>query len=260
MVVRDFQPYSLSHWLAILVTLVLGTVLVRWFRLAGGTPSVKLRARKIIGVTLVVAVALDPLLTWLRYHENPATAWQLILQNSLPLFMCDLVSLQLAWALFTGNRYLAEVGYIWSVAATTQGLLTPALKFDWHAPEFYTFFVQHGGAPIAGMVLVFGLGLGPLPGYFKRMVGWSWGYMLLIYPLNLLLGTNYGFINGKPDIPTLLDQMGPWPWYLIPLQLIVFGFYLVLGEVAKFLIQRFPHPDATPPHRRARGVRRGFMK
>jgi hypothetical integral membrane protein (TIGR02206 family) len=238
--VREFQPFSLSHWLAILATVVAAAVLIRWFRRGDVSPAAKLRARKIIGAVLGVAVAMDPLLTWLRYHGEPANAWNLILQNSLPLYLCDVVSLLLFWALFTGRQRLAEVGYFWSVAATTQGLLTPTLYFDWRSPEFYAFFAQHGGAPVAGMVLAFGVGLGPRPGYFLRMVSWSLGYMVIVYLLNLLMGTNYGFINAKPNVPTLMDQMGPWPWYLVTLQGVAFSCYLVLGEMAKFLLQRFP--------------------
>lgn len=244
---REFQAFSCSHWLAIAATVALGAALVRWFRCAGVPPPAKLRVRKILGVVLVVAVAMDPVLTWLRYRDDASNAWALVVHNSLPLYLCDVVSLLLAWALFTGNRYLAEVGYIWGLAATTQGLLTPALEFDWHSPEYYTFFAQHGGAPVAGMVLTFGVGLGPQPGYFKRMLGWSWAYLVSAFLLNVLLGTNYGFVNGKPEIPTLLDQMGPWPWYLIPLQIIIFAFYLILGEGAKFLLRRFPPPAAADP-------------
>jgi hypothetical integral membrane protein (TIGR02206 family) len=242
--VREFQPFSVSHWLAILATLAAGAVLIRWFRRDDVTASSKLRLRKIIGSILVMAVVLDPVLTLLRYHGNPAAAWQLLVQDALPLHLCDVVSLLLAWALFSGRQRLAEVGYFWSVTATTQGLLTPALGSDWRSPEFYAFFVQHGGAPVAGVVLAFGIGLPPQAGYFKRMIWWSWGYLACAYPLNLLLGTNYGFINGKPGTPSLLDQLGPWPGYLIPLQLIAFAAYLILGEIAKFLVRRFPLPAA----------------
>ncbi|MEO0018162.1 MAG: hypothetical protein RLZZ522_1445, partial [Verrucomicrobiota bacterium] len=161
---REFQPFSGSHWLALLTTLAAGAVLVRWFRNPATPPTAKLRVRKILAGILVVAVVMDPALAWLRHRDQPATAWHLIAHDALPLYLCDVVSLLLAWALVTGNRRVAEVGYFWSLAATTQGLLTPALVYDWHSPEFYAFFVEHGGAPVAGVVLAFGAGMPPQPG------------------------------------------------------------------------------------------------
>lgn len=244
---REFQPFGASHGLAVAASLVAGIVLVRWFRCPEVSASNKLRMRRMMAVLLCVAVALDPILAWLRYQDAPATAWRLILSNSLPIHLCDVVSLLLAWALISGSQRIAETGYFWSLVGTTQGLLTPALVFDWHSPEYYGFFVQHGGAPVAAMVLVFGLGLGPQPGYFVRMLWWSWGYMLVAFALNLWLGSNYGFINGKPETASLLDRMGPWPYYLIPLQLIAFSGYLLLGWLAIRLNRRFPLPVGMKP-------------
>ena len=28
-------------------------------------------------------------------------------------------------------------------------------------------------------------------------------------------GTNYGFLNGKPGTRSILDVLGPWPWYIL---------------------------------------------
>lgn len=239
---REFQPFGASHWVALAVTIAAGVALVRWFRRGEVPPAAKLRVRRLLGGLLCVAVAMDPLLTGLRYHENPATAWRLIVENSLPLYLCDVVSLLLAWALISGRHALAEVGFFWSVAGTTQGLLTPTLYFDWGSPEYYAFFAQHGGAPVAGMILAFGAGLGPRPGFFPRMLWWSWGYMAVVFLLNILLGTNYGFLNAKPNVPTLFDRMGPWPYYLVTLQAIAFSLYLGLGWFAIRLNRRFPLP------------------
>jgi hypothetical integral membrane protein (TIGR02206 family) len=33
--------------------------------------------------------------------------------------------------------------------------------------------------------------------------------------INRALGTNYGYLNGKPGGASLLDVLGDWPWYLL---------------------------------------------
>ena len=39
-------------------------------------------------------------------------------------------------------------------------------------------------------------------------------YMLLVGLINWRLGSNYLFIARKPDTPSLIDLLGPWPWYI----------------------------------------------
>jgi hypothetical integral membrane protein (TIGR02206 family) len=57
---------------------------------------------------------------------------------------------------------------------------------------------------------------------------WSWGYMFVAFGVNALLDTNYGYMNGKPEAASLLDHLGPWPWYLLSLQGVAFVFFGLL--------------------------------
>ncbi len=191
-------------------------------------PDRKHRANVILGIVLIVAVMLDPVLTWIRYSEQPEMAAKLVRETALPLYLCDVVSLVLAYALIKERQRFAEMGYLWGMAGTVQGLITPTLYFSWDTPEYYAFFVQHGGVPVAALALAFGTPLRPQKGAFKRAVLWSWAYMLAVYAMNCLLGANYGFLNAKPAVGTLFDYMGPYPWYLITLQLVAFTLYFLL--------------------------------
>ena len=46
-------------------------------------------------------------------------------------------------------------------------------------------------------------------------------YGLVMLPVNHVLDTNYLFIAYKPLTPSLLDWLGPWPWYLLTLQPVI---------------------------------------
>ncbi len=157
-----------------------------------------------------------------------AQGWGLVVENSLPLYLCDVVSIFLAFALITKNQRLAEIGYLWGLAGTVQGLVTPTLWFDWTHIEFHVFFLQHGGVPVAAVFIVWGLRIIPEKGAFKRSVIWSLGYMAVIMSLNWMIGQNYGFLNRLPEVETLFDHMGPWPYYLITLQVIAYTLYAIL--------------------------------
>jgi hypothetical integral membrane protein (TIGR02206 family) len=227
----DNSPFILfgpAHGAAVLATIAGVIFMVRLNRSATIPVRFKRAANTALAVVLVISVGMDPLLTWLRYRDDPAEAAQLLRENSLPFHLCDIVSLILAVALITRRQRLAELGYLWGVAGTLQGVITPAVKFDWHSPEYYAFFAQHGGVQAAALGLVLGAGLTPQPGAFRRVMLWSWTYMAAAFTVNALLHTNYGYMNGKPEAASLLDHLGPWPWYLLSLQGVAFVFFGLL--------------------------------
>lgn len=224
---RPFQAFALPHNTAMVVTLIIAIAVTGYAR---SKPNEKgLRAvRFTMGALLLIAVALDPVLTLVRYGLTDQ-GWTLVQDNSLPFYLCDVVSIILALALFTKNQRLAEIGYLWGLAGTLQGLIMPTLYFDYQEIEFYIFFLQHGGAPIAAVFLVWGLALAPEKGAFRRSICWSLGFLAIVLMINGIIGENYSFLCAKPGAGTFFDYMGPWPYYLITLQGIsytLFGFLL----------------------------------
>ncbi len=66
----------------------------------------------------------------------------------------------------------------------------------------------------------------------RRVIIVSLAYVAVVTPVNLALGTNYGFIGNPPPgkpIPPFIDAMGPWPGRaLIVMALATIGFILAL--------------------------------
>jgi hypothetical integral membrane protein (TIGR02206 family) len=54
--------------------------------------------------------------------------------------------------------------------------------------------------------------------------------------LNAVLGTNYGFLAHKPERASLMDVLGPWPWYIGSLIVLAVAFYAILD--LPFMIRR----------------------
>jgi hypothetical integral membrane protein (TIGR02206 family) len=225
----DFHMFGLSHWAALLVTAAAATGLILLYR----RPAPDLQLRRCVEVTLamilVVTVFLDPLLNCLRWSASgPERMWAEIKRDSLPMHFCDLVALLLAGALLTHRQRLAELGYLWGLSGTIQGLITPGLKYEWPSFEYFAFFLQHGSVPVAALGLAFGAGLKPQPGALLRTMLWSNVYLAVIFGLNALLGTNYGYLNGKPPQASVLDFLGDWPWYLLSLEGVALILYSLL--------------------------------
>jgi len=140
---------------------------------------------------------------------------------SLPLQLCDLAALVAVIALWTRNHTAICVTYLWGLLLTPQALITPALAVDFPDPRFIVFWAMHILIVWAAVFLTFGLGHRPDWRGYRRTVLITATWMLVLYPINLLLGTNYGFVNGKPATGSMLDVMGPWPVYLVVEVLIV---------------------------------------
>ena len=226
----SFQAFALPHNLAMLTTVIVAVVLTAYARSGPDERNLKI-IRYVLGALLLISVALDPVLILVRYGVEEHGR-DMAINESLPFYLCDVVAIFLAFALFSKNQRLAEIGYLWAIAGTLQGLIMPALWFDHKELEFYIFFLQHGGGPVAAIFLVWGLGIVPAQGAMKRSVFWSLGYMVVVMFINWLIGANYGFLNHKPTGGSLFDHMGPWPFYLGTLQVIAYTLYFFLLKIA----------------------------
>ena len=228
---QDFHHFGTSHWLALAFVFIAGILMVRLMR-SDTQEIIKTRVRYVFGSLLIIAVAMDPVLNFMRYGFTE-TGWHCFWNSALPLYLCDIVSIIAAFALFTKNRYLTEIAYLWAIGGTMQGLLTPTLEFGWRTLEYYNFFLQHGGFPVAAVTLIWGLKIYPAKGAFRRAIYWSIGYMATVMSYNYFSGQNYGFLNGKPKVEgTLFDFMGPEPYYLITLNLVAYALYYILLKIA----------------------------
>lgn len=53
-------------------------------------------------------------------------------------------------------------------------------------------------------------------------------YAVVAGAFNAAFDTNYGFLCAKPLAPSVLDHLGPWPWYLGSLALLGILSFLLL--------------------------------
>lgn len=218
-----FYPFQPTHWIVLGLTLV-STVWLVWLLRSAAADSRKVLTKRALAVILLLSTVIDPVAMWAR------DGWGLVFTDGLPLYLCDWAALVLAYALWTDSSRATEVGFLWGMSGTVHGLITPALQYDFPALDYFGFFAQHGGVPIAGAALVWGMKLYPQRGALWRTVLWSWLYLAVVILFNFLAGKNYGFLSHKPLTASLFDHLGPWPWYLASLQVVgVISYTLWLG-------------------------------
>jgi hypothetical integral membrane protein (TIGR02206 family) len=148
------------------------------------------------------------------YGYLAARGW-LEFPESLPLELCDATLVLTILALLTLNPLSFDLAYYGALAGTTMALLTPDL---WEPfPSFSTvqFFIGHGLVIVGVLFLVWTDQARPRPGsVWRAMLGVN-VFAALVGGFNAIFGTNYMYLRGKPQNPSLLDYLGPWPWYLL---------------------------------------------
>lgn len=176
-----------------------------WLCATGRVPGKP--ARIAIGVSMI---ANELVWWWFRYsHEG-------IHASNLPLQLCDVTLWMSAVACLTLIPDVVEFAYFAGMAGAGMALLQPDLWSPWPSYPSVYFFVAHGAIVIAVCVLVLGRIVPLRPGAPWRAFGWLLAYACVLGVVNAITGANYMYLRRKPNGASLLNEMGPWPWYLIP--------------------------------------------
>ena len=215
---RAFAVFGQTHLSALaVVVLVSGLMAVAALRI--GDPWQR-RSEHLLALLLFAV--------WPMRLIGYSIAGSLTLDDALPLHYCDIAAITGGLALWTRRHVFCEVVYFFGLAGTLQGLITPPLDVDWPHPRFIYHFLWHGGVVIAAIHVVTAMRHAPRAGAILRMMGWTAIYGGIVGLLNALLHTNYGFLCFKPPSPSLMDHLGPWPWYVAALAGVAWVFYTVL--------------------------------
>jgi hypothetical integral membrane protein (TIGR02206 family) len=164
---------------------------------------------------------------------------------TLPLQLTDVVSATAITALVTRRRLAVELLYFWSLSATLQALLTPDLAQDFPSVYYFTYFGYHIGALVAAVMLTFGLALYPRPRAALKAFAVTLAWAALAAIGDLITGGNYMYLRAKPVHNSLLNVMGPWPWYIVATAALGLAMLLVLQLVAD-TVRRHDRAVAAP--------------
>jgi hypothetical integral membrane protein (TIGR02206 family) len=145
---------------------------------------------------------------------------------NLPLQLCDLTVWAAVAACLTARPAVVEFAYLAGMAGAGMALLTPDLWSPWPSYPAVYFFIAHGGIVVAAALMAFGGIVRFRPGGVWRSFAALAVYAAAVGAFNAVFGSNYMYLCRKPNNASLLDSMGPWPWYLAggaALGLAIFG-------------------------------------
>lgn len=217
---KPFELFSLLHIITLLILVVVSAVVLIMLKKFDNR-CVNVRFRYIAALLLV--------LSELAYEIWSVIAGIWSVEIYLPFQLCDLTLILSAIMLINKNRFLYEITYFLGIGGGLQAIITPDLV-PYSFPHFvyFTFFFTHGLTIIAVLYMTIVENYRPdLKSIWKTFV-FTNIYMVFTALVNLITNGNYLFLCRKPEAASLMDVLGPWPWYVLELEVIGVIIFFIL--------------------------------
>ncbi|NLM12484.1 MAG: TIGR02206 family membrane protein [Epulopiscium sp.] len=204
-----FRAFSYPHMSVILIVFLVSILIYR-FREQLRENKINRFIRYAMGTILFIQQSL----LYLWYHVNGL--WSIAV--SLPLNLCEAAVILCIVLLLTQSKRVYEVLYFWAMCGVFSAIITPDLGYNFPHFMFYHFFITHGLVVIAVLFMTFVNGYRPQKSSIGRVLIITNLYMIFVAFVNIFTGGNYLFLRQKPSAFSIMDYLGPWPWYILSLE------------------------------------------
>ncbi|HEV8129083.1 MAG TPA: TIGR02206 family membrane protein [Candidatus Eisenbacteria bacterium] len=216
---HPFVRFGVEHLAALSWLAALAAILAWWLRRAESAWPER-------AVRIALAVFLGGGLLYALIDSLPLHGLDWI--DILPLHFCDLAVLLAVLALATKGQTVSEILYFWGLSGTLIAMLTPDVDRGFPDTRCVSFFALHGGVAISAVLLAFGMGARPRPRANLRVFAITNLYALIVGVIDFVADENFLYLRRKPSQPSLLDVMGPWPWYILAADVLAFVIFWAL--------------------------------
>lgn len=211
---NSFEMFSVIHLATILVLLCLILLLFLGRRfIRAHTDRLKFWER----LAAISLFAME-----ISYHLWMSMTGRWGAEDSLPLELCSISLLAAIILLWTGDRRLVDFVVFAGIGGALQAVITPVLDMNFPHFRFFHFFYTHAGIILTGLYFVWVKNYRPtFRGVLKTMIAVN-ALLPIIMAANWLFDGNYMFLRMKPQNGSLLDFLGPYPWYILSLEAVAF--------------------------------------
>lgn len=206
-----FTQWNISHWWAVLVSLACIIAIPLLSKKYLSRPAQYFTGAAIGGIIAG---------SWVAWTLLELAAGTFDIKQHLPLQLCRFSNLAIVLVLIWRKQWWYELLYFWALAAMLQATLTPDLQHDYPHFMFFRFWVGHPGMILAIVYATVVYGMRPRAKHILKAMAGLNVFLVIAACANYLLHTNYFFICAKPSTPSILDHLGPWPWYIVGAELV----------------------------------------
>ncbi len=216
---KPFQLWTLQHAMPVILYTLLGVWSI-WFA--------KSKLDRAGQKKLLFVLSLIPAFAFMGHVAIQLATHKFTIQDDLPIHICRILALAAPIVYWKENKFWIGIFYFWILAGTLNAVITADIRYAFPHWNYFIYFIMH-------------LGLIPLPIYYSIVLGprielrdmkhafWMANLFLLItMAINFSIGSNYMFTRHKPEVATIMDALGPWPWYLVALQFIALVLFFII--------------------------------
>ncbi|TCP27073.1 putative integral membrane protein (TIGR02206 family) [Scopulibacillus darangshiensis] len=223
---EQFHLFSKEHLITLLIIGLLGVMLLIF--------RVLLRHRG-LGECIRYLLAFLLLATevCLQIWYVSSGAWSV--RYALPLQLSDITVLLTIIMLLTRSANLFKFLYFAGLGSAIQAMLTPDLGiYSFPHFRYIEFFVSHGGAflSILFMAAVERYHVSIRSLWITVLIVDIYG--AIVFFVNRMIDANYLYIMKKPKGHSILDFLGPWPWYMLSLEAVMIIIFFILYALLRF--------------------------
>jgi len=230
-----FQLFGSSHIGGALISLIV-IIFVPW----GAKKYLTPRQQSVLGMIIGYLVMANYLL-WVVLELVAGT---FDMRLHLPFHLCRLANLAMPLVMVYRRYRVYEILFFWGLSGVLQGTITPDIAADYPHFHYFRFWVGHNGLVLAVIYATVVYGMRPTGrSIWRAFVALNVFFVITIF-VNLILDANYFWICGKPvnelgeHVPSLLDYMGHWPWYILTAEFVaLLHFFLAYSPF--YFIDRF---------------------
>lgn len=207
---KDFVLFGTQH-LLVLAIMVFICFALPYFAKRYLNPTQQLWLSRGMAITIAFwTAAYIVILIWLGKFNY---------RTDLPFDLCNFMGLLLPIAMWRPSYRIHEVLYFWIFAGTLQAVLTPHLFNGFPNFIFIKYWFVHGGLIVYAVYITRVFDLKPTKKSIWRSFLYLQAYVAFVMIINLVLDSNYVYVLHKPPTASVLDFLGPWPWYVLVCEL-----------------------------------------
>lgn len=213
-----FVIFSFSHILMIVLTVAL-MIAIYYFR-----ATIQDRYQKHLKYTLLVGLIVGE--SWFHFWYFMHDRWSIV--HNLPLQLSSISVYLCIIMLLTKSYKLFEVAFFISMTSAFLAIITPELFFGAPHLRFFQFFIVHIAIIISCVYMVWFEGYRPKAKSIARAFVVLNLIASIVFVINQQIGSNYMFLARKPGNASVIDFLGPYPWYIIGLETIALSLFILI--------------------------------